>query len=301
MSSEQESPFKAGFISIIGKPNVGKSTLLNELLGQKIAPVSRKPQTTRENIHGILTGKRHQLVFIDTPGIHQPKDALGQAMVQEAKSTFQGADVIYFMVDPVVGDEESERILLGLQSFKGAAFLVVNKIDKLEDKQHILPVVDHYQKLFSFKEFIPVSALKRIQMDVLLTVTKRYLPERPAYFPEDMLSDRPVRDIVKELIREKVVRYTSQEIPYVTAVRVESMEEKRADLTSIQATIFVDKESQKGILVGKGGEKIKQLGKAARLDLERFLGKRVYLELWVKVLPGWKNDPGRLRDFGYDI
>lgn len=299
MSSDQESQFKSGFISIIGKPNVGKSTLLNQLLGQKIAPVSRKPQTTRESIHGIRNDRSSQLVFIDTPGMHEPKDALGKIMVQEAKKTFQGADVIYFMVEPKPEDEESEKILRELEGVEGAVFLLVNKIDTLEDKQLILPVVDRYQKLFPFKEFIPISALDRVQLDVLLSVTKRYLPVRPAYFPDDMISDRPVRDIVKELVREKVVRFTSQEIPYVTAVRIESMDERRSDLTSIQATIFVEKESQKGILVGKGGAKIKQLGQSARIDLEKLLGRKVYLELWVKVMPGWKNDPSRLADFGY--
>ncbi|HNV85934.1 MAG TPA: GTPase Era [Candidatus Omnitrophota bacterium] len=297
--SEGPAAFRSGFISIVGKPNVGKSTLLNHLLGEKIAPVSKKPQTTREVIHGIRTDETSQIIFIDTPGMHKPKDALGELMVQEIKRTLGEADIIYFVVEPQPKDEESERFLGLLKDFRGSVFLLINKVDELEDKSRMLPVIDHYQRLFEFKEFVPISALRKIALDTLLEVTRKYLPVHPPYFPADMISDRPIRDIVKELIREKVVRFTGEEIPYVTAVSVEEMSERDDGLIEIHANIFVDKESQKGILIGKGGTKIKQIGQAARQDLERFLGGHVYLDLRVKVLPGWKNDPSRLKDFGY--
>jgi len=297
--SEGQKEFRAGFVSIVGKPNVGKSTLLNHLLGEKIAPVSKKPQTTREVIRGIRTDGISQVVFIDTPGMHKPKDALGEIMVQEVKRTLGEADVVYFVVEPQAQDEASERFLESLRGFPNSVFLVINKVDELEDKSLILPVIDHFQKLFDFKEIVPVSALRKIALDTLLEVTRKYLPVHPSYFPADMISDRPIRDILKELIREKVVRFTGEEIPYVTAVYVEDLSERSDGLVEIHADIFVDKESQKGMLIGRGGTKVKQIGQAARQDLERFLGKHVYLDLRVKVLPGWKNDPSRLKDFGY--
>ncbi len=299
MAKSKPLTFKSGFISIIGKPNVGKSTLLNCLLERKIAPVSKKPQTTRQIIHGIRTDAGSQLIFVDTPGIHQPKDTLGKIMVASAKKAFGEADLVYFLTEACLPDSNDERILEAIRYYRGPVFLVLNKIDLLKDKQEMLPVIGSYQERYSFKETIPISALREIQCDVLVKKTKEYLPEGPQYFPPDMVSDQPVSEIVKEFIREKVVRFTGEEIPYVTAVVVDEMKTRENGLIEIHATIVVDKNSQKGILIGKGGSKLKQIGQAARQDLEIFFGKKIYLALWVKVMAGWKNDLNHLRKLGY--
>lgn len=295
----EKDSFKSGFVSIIGKPNVGKSTLLNHLLNRKIAPVSKKPETTRLRLHGIRTDRDSQIIFVDTPGIHSARDPLGRALVATAKKAFGEADLIYFLAEPMPSDEASQGILDDLKNFKGPVFLVLNKVDLLKEKQDMLPIMDWYQKRFVFKELIPISALKGTQCDVLLAKTKEYLPVGPAYFPADMVCDQPVSDIVRELIREKVMRFTGEEIPYATAVAVDEIKERSQDLVMIRATVFVEKDSQKKILIGKGGSKMKEIGRAARGELERFLFKRVYLDLWVKVLPGWKKNPDRLKRLGY--
>lgn len=292
--------FRSGFVAIVGKPNVGKSTLVNYLLGRKIAPVSRKPQTTRQVIHGIRSEDDSQMIFVDTPGIHQPADPLGKLMVATAKKSFGSADLVYFMVEPRIPDADDERVLKAIESYQGPVFLLVNKVDLLEDKQRMLPVIDAYQKQFPFKEIIPISALRGVQCDVLIEKTKEFLPDGPRYFPEDMITSEPVSEVVKELVREKVVRFTGEEIPYVTAVTLDEMKTRQDGLVEIRATVIVDKESQKGILIGKGGSKMKQIGQAARRSLELFLNHKVYLGLWVKVVPGWKKDPRRLRQFGYE-
>ncbi len=301
MAEKKVLVFKSGFVSIIGKPNVGKSTLLNQLLGRKLAPVSKKPQTTRQTIHGIRTDHDSQMIFVDTPGFHKPKDPLGRVMVAAARKAFGEADLIYLLVDPKSPDQEDENILNHLGRHKGPVFLVLNKVDLLQDKQMMLPVMDCYQKKFTFKELVPISALHGIQCDVLIGKTKEYLPEGPQYFPADMVSDQPEPEIVKELIREKVVRFTGEEIPYVTAVVVDDFKTRENGLLEIRATVVVDKESQKGILIGKGGGKMKQIGQAARQDLERFFGRKVYLNLWVKVITGWRKDPARLKQLGYEV
>lgn len=293
--------FKCGFIAIIGKTNAGKSTLLNKILAKKIAPVSKKAQTTRQVIYGIRNDPDTQMIFVDTPGFHAPKDVLGTIMIRELKQSFTEADLVFFLVDPKAPDRENRQMIDELSVFKGPVFLVLNKIDLFRDKQEMLPILEEYQKLFAFKELIPVSAEKELQLDVLLEMAKKYLPEGPPCFPEDMISNRSSLEIIKELIREKVVRFTGQEIPYVTDLKVDQFEYDEAkQMFFIKATIFVDKDSQKGIVIGKQGEKLKQIGQDARLEVEQFLGKKVYLGLWVKVLKGWKNDPSRLRDLGYD-
>lgn len=300
MIKEKKSEFKSGFVAIVGRPNVGKSTLLNRLLGKKLAPVSRKPQTTRQVIHGIRTGENSQLIFVDTPGLHRPRDPLGKIMMASAKKAFGEADVVLFMIEPRMPDGEDEKILSEIVDFRGPVILVINKVDHLGDKQEMLPVMDWYQKKFAFKEIIPISALHGIQCDLLIKKAEEYLSAGPQYFPAEMVTDQPLAEVVKEFIREKVIRFTGEEIPYVTAVMVDEMKTRHDGLRMIRATIVVEKESQKGILIGKGGAKMKQIGQAARQDLEKFFNQKIYLDLWVKVMEGWKQDPARLKRLGYE-
>ncbi len=300
MANKKKSEFKSGFVSIMGRPNVGKSTLLNQLLGKKLAPVSRKPQTTRQVIRGIRTDENSQMVFLDTPGLHRPKDPLGKIMVASARKVLGEADLVFFLIEPRMPGEEDEEILKEIKNFQGPVILTVNKVDQLGDKQEMLPVMDWYQKQSAFREIIPISALHGIQCDLLLEKAKEHLPAGPQHFPADMVTDQPVAEVVKEFIREKVIRFTGEEIPYVTAVMVEEMKTRPDGLLMIRATVVVEKESQKGILIGKGGAKMKQIGQAARQDLERFFNKKIYLDLWVKVMEGWKKDPARLKRLGYE-
>lgn len=285
----------SGFVAILGKPNVGKSTLLNRLTETKLAAVSSKPQTTRQVIRGILTERRGQAVFLDTPGFHKPKDSLGRFMVDEAAKTFVEADLFYWLAEPRVPRIEDFEFLKGLSG--KSVFCLVNKIDSVS-KPELLPVLDEYGKKFLFKEVIPISALKGDQIDLLLRKTFEYLPEHEPYFPADMTSDQPERFICAEMIREKIFRFTGEEVPYSAAVVMEDFKEEQS-IIRIHATVFVEKDSQKGILVGAGGKRMKQIGRAAREDLEIFLGKKVYLELWVKTLKNWKKDSRYLKQLGF--
>lgn len=293
---------KSGFVSILGKPNVGKSTLINRLIGSKLAAVSKKPQTTRQVIRGIVTEKRGQIVFLDTPGFHEPRDPLGRFMMREASKTFFDADLIYWLVEPEV-PKDTDLVLL--EQFKKQmpkekskpVFCLVNKLDSVSRLQ-ILPVLDAYQKQFPFHEMIPISALNGDQVDVLLERTFSYLPEHEPYFPEDLTSDQTERFIASELIREKIFRYTGEEIPYATVVQIEQFKEEEK-IIRISAVIFTEKESQKAILIGAKGQKMKQMGQAARKDLETFFGKKVFLEMWVKTLKNWKKDERSLRQLGF--
>ncbi len=293
---------KSGFVSILGRPNVGKSTLINRLLGSKLAAVSKKPQTTRQVIRGIVTEPRGQIVFLDTPGFHEPKDQLGRFMMREASKTFFDADVIYWLVEPEV-PKDKDFVLFDQfkkQTAQGKpkpVFCLVNKIDSVSRLQ-ILPVLDAYQKQFPFQEMIPISALNGDQVDVLLEKTFSYLPEHEPYFPADLASDQTERFIASELIREKIYRYTGEEIPYATAVQIEQFKDEEK-IVRINAVVFTEKESQKAILIGAKGEKMKQIGQAARKDLETFFGKKVFLELWVKTLKNWKKDERSLRKLGF--
>ncbi len=293
---------KSGFVSILGRPNVGKSTLINRLLGSKLAAVSKKPQTTRQVIRGIVTEPRGQIVFLDTPGFHEPKDQLGRFMMREASKTFFDADVIYWLVEPEV-PKDKDFVLFDQfkkQTAQGKpkpVFCLVNKIDSVSRLQ-ILPVLDAYQKQFPFHEMIPISALNGDQVDVLLEKTFSYLPEHEPYFPADLASDQTERFIASELIREKIYRYTGEEIPYATAVQIEQFKDEEK-IVRINAVVFTEKESQKAILIGAKGEKMKQIGQAARKDLETFFGKKVFLELWVKTLKNWKKDERSLRKLGF--
>jgi len=297
------SPMKSGFVSILGKPNVGKSTLLNRLVGSKLAAVSKKPQTTRQIIRGILTEPKGQIVFLDTPGFHKPKDHLGRFMMREATKTFLDADLLYWMTEPETPTASDFEFLnqlreRGFGSDTGKpVFCLVNKVDSIS-KPVLLPVLDQYQKGFPFREIIPISALKGDQVDLLLEKTFDSMPEHEPYFPADMASDQTERFVAAEMIREKIFRFTGEEIPYSTVVQIEEFKEEGA-LIRIHATIFTEKDSQKAILIGAKGQKMKQIGQAAREDLEQFLSKKVYLELWVKTLKNWKKDDEQLRRLGF--
>lgn len=289
---------RSGFVAIIGRPNVGKSTLLNLLTGEKIAGVSPKPQTTRDRIRGILSTPKGQIVFVDTPGMHEPKDLLGKRMMHEAAQSLEDADLVYWMVLPEPPHPFEEEILKMLGELKTPVFLVVNQVDRFS-KGAILPVIDYYQKAFPFLEFLPISAKTGEQTTLLLEKTFEILPEQEPFFPEDIVSDQNERFIAAEMIREKLFLHTAEEIPYSTAVVIETFREESERLVRIEASILVEKDSQKGIVIGKKGEKLKQIGTEARRDLERFLGRQVFLQLWVKTALHWKRDPAALKRLGY--
>jgi len=290
--------FKSGFISIAGKPNVGKSTLLNAFLGQKIAAVSPKPQTTRAQITGVVTNENSQLIFVDTPGIHNPKNKLGQFMVNEAYQGVDGADVVLYLVaaDKCNVDNEIEII----KKIKCEnIILVINKTDAVE-KETILPLISQLNEVKDFKEIVPISAMKKDGVDNLMDIIESYLPEGPQFFPEDTLTDQPEKQICAEFIREKLMRNLNSEIPYGTAVIIEKMKyDEVKDLTSIEAIIYCERDSHKAIIIGKKGEMLKKVGTSARYDIQKFTGGKVYLNLWVKVKENWRNSEATLKNFGY--
>ncbi|MFZ5802699.1 MAG: GTPase Era [Candidatus Omnitrophota bacterium] len=288
---------RAGFVAIVGEPNVGKSTLLNAMLGEKLAPVSRRPQTTRGVVRGILTGKTSQIVFLDTPGHHRPYDRLGEWMQQEIEKALESADLVYWMVFPRLPSEADRKIAGLLGRSEKPVFLVVNQIDRVS-KPELLPVLEAFAKLGSFREMIPVSAERREQIPLLLRKTEECLPAGEFLYPPDDISDQQQRFFVQELIREKIFRFTGQEVPHASGVLLEHFKDRSERLVDIRATIVVEKDSQKAILIGKGGEKMKQIGREARQSIEKFLGKKVFLELWVKAVPGWRKDPKMLKAMG---
>ncbi|MBQ6448019.1 GTPase Era [Cytobacillus oceanisediminis] len=290
---------KSGFISIIGRPNVGKSTFLNRVIGQKIAIMSDKPQTTRNKVQGVLTTDDAQLIFIDTPGIHKPKHRLGDFMMKVAQNTLKEVDLILFMVNAEEGFGKGEEFILEkFQTVKTPIFLVINKIDTIHPDQ-LFTIIESYKEKYPFKEIIPISALEGNNVETLLTQIKKYLPEGPQYYPADQVTDHPERFIVSELIREKALHLTREEIPHSLAVVMEKMERKSNDVINVMATIIVERDSQKGIIIGKQGSMLKEIGKRARIDIENLLGNKVYLELWVKVQKDWRNKMTQLRDFGF--
>jgi len=295
----KKSVFKSGFVTIIGRPNAGKSTLMNALLGEKIAITSDKPQTTRNKVTGILNEPGVQVVFLDTPGIHRPKGLLNEYMVKAAKEACKEVDLIIFMVEanskPGPMEEEIVELLKGL---KTKTFLVINKIDLVE-KPNILPVIEKYASMYGFDEVIPVSSLKGENLDDLKATIIKSMPAGPQYFPEDELSDQPERFIVAEIIREKIFRMTKDEVPYSTAVLVEDMKDK-GDIIYTRADIYVEKDSHKGIIIGAKGQMLKSIGQAARKDIEALLGTKVFLELFVKVKKDWREKPGILKEMGYN-
>ena len=290
--------YRSGFVSIVGKPNVGKSTLLNRLVGERLSAVSRKPQTTRGVIRGILTTKQGQAVFLDTPGLHKPRDPLGSWMVGEIQQSIVDSDLVYWMVFPESPQPEDEKLTSKFKETKKPLFLLINQVDCVP-KPKVLPVIDSYRKIYPFREIIPISALQGDNIPILVRETFEALPENPPYFPEELLTDQSERTIVSEMIREKIFRFTGEEIPYSSAVEIEEFKERSERLVAIKATIVVEKDSQKAILIGKGGAKIKQIGQEARMEIERFLDKKVFLELWVKTLKNWKKDPEALRRLGF--
>lgn len=293
--------FQSGFISLIGRPNVGKSTLMNLFVGEKISIISSKPQTTRNRIRSILTGDHYQMVFIDTPGIHNAKSKLGDYMVKTAEASLREVDIALFLVEPLRKIPEGDlRIIQTLNQIGAPVFLVVNKIDTIE-KSRLLGVIDAYQSLYDFKEIVPVSALKAENTELLRQTMLKYLPEGPKYFPEDMITDQPERQIIAELIREKALRLLQDEIPHGIAVDILSMK-KRAnkELVDVEATIYCEKDSHKGMIIGKQGAMLKKIGSLARADIENLLGSPIYLQLWVKVKKDWRDNDFLLKSFGYD-
>lgn len=300
--TETSRGFKSGFVALVGRPNVGKSTLLNALIGEKIAIIAEKPQTTRSRIPGILTSADAQIIFLDTPGIHKPKHKLGEYMVKVAENTLREADLILFLVDVTAPPGRGDRYIADyFAEVATPVYLVLNKIDLLPSRE--LPAVrEQYENLRSFAEVIPVSALTGENLPLLLEKIKLRLPEGPKYYPEEMITDQPERFIVAELIREKVLHLTREEVPHAIAVEVEEMtERKEKNLVLIRSNIYVERDSQKGILIGQGGRMLKEIGRLARLDIEHLLGSRVFLELWVKVKKEWRDSVGALHEFGYNV
>lgn len=291
--------FKSGFVTLIGRPNVGKSTLMNRLIGQKIAITSNKPQTTRNRIQTVLTLEEGQIVFLDTPGIHKAKNKLGNYMVNVAERTLEGVDVVLWLVEPTDFIGAGERHIIGqLKKIKTPIILVINKTDTVK-KEAILAFIDTYRKEMDFQEIVPVSALKGDNTDELVKCILKYLPYGQAFYDEDTVTDQPMRQIVAELIREKALRLLEEEIPHGIAVSIESMKTK-GKICHIDANIFCERESHKGIVIGKGGAMLKKIGSAARPEIEDLLEMQVNLQLWVKVKKDWRDSDFLLKNFGYN-
>ncbi len=290
--------FKSGFVSIIGKPNVGKSTLLNTIVGEKIAIISNKPQTTRNKILAILTTDDCQIVFNDTPGIHRPRTKLSEFMVQTANDSMKEMDLVLFVVDATTPTSETEReIAQNLKLLGVPAILVINKVD-LVKKDTILPIIADFSSLHSFEAIIPVSAMKNDGVDMLISEIKQYMIEGPAFFPEDMITDQPEKQLAAEIIREKILWLLDKEVPHGVAIEIEKMNDGKGTC-KILASIYCEKASHKGIIIGKGGNVLKKVGQMARYDIEKMLGRKVYLELFVKVKSDWRNNNYLLKNFGY--
>src|SRR5574342_8707 len=299
-SNQSNQSHRSGFISIIGRPNVGKSTLLNRVIGQKIAIMSDKPQTTRNKIQGVLSLSDSQMIFIDTPGIHKPKHKLGDFMMKVAVNTLKEVDLVLFMVNAEEGFGRGEEFILEkFQTVNTPIFLVINKIDQIHPDD-LLPIIQSYQEKYPFKEIVPISALEGNNVERLLEQIKSFLPEGPQYYPADQVTDHPERFIITELIREKALHLTREEIPHSLAVVLDKMERKEGkDIIHVMATVIVERDSQKGIIIGKQGSMLKEIGKRARVDIENLLGSKVFLELWVKVQKDWRNKMSHLRDYGF--
>lgn len=298
MIDEELKDFRSGYVSIIGRPNVGKSTLLNSILDEKVAIVTTKPQTTRNRIIGIKTLPKAQIIFIDTPGIHKPRHKLGETMVRTALEALSAVDIILFMVEPHYPEKEDLSIFEMLKKVRSSVFLLINKIDTLK-KADLLPLIDHFKNLYSFHEIIPVSALTCDGVSLLMERIFTYLPYGPKYYPDEYITDQLERFMVSEIIREKVMEMTEEEVPYSVAVEITEWKEREDGLISISGNIYVEREGQKGIIIGKRGAMLKSIGSAARIDIEKLLTTKVFLELWVKVKKDWRNDKTTLRELGY--
>jgi len=283
-------PFKSGFVSIIGRPNAGKSTLLNALVGQKVAIVANQPQTTRTSIQGVVTTPESQIVFLDTPGIHKADSALNKRLMDAVRAALEERDLLLFVADASGNFEEEDRSALSLLGKSGTpALLILNKIDLLKDKPVLLPLIEKYKSVYEFADYIPISAARGTGLDELRQAVTERLPEGPAYFPEDYVTDQPERFLAAELIREKVLHATRQEVPHSVGVTVDQWEETPR-LTRIFATIRVERDGQKGIVIGAGGAMLKKIGTLARQEMERIFGVKVYLDLHVRVQPGWREN-----------
>lgn len=290
---------KSGFISIIGRPNVGKSTLLNAILGEKVAITTQKPQTTRNTIRGIYTDDDAQLVFLDTPGIHKPKNKLGEYMTGSAINTFKEVDAILFLVDDSIKKGPGDKYITELlKATEAPKFLLINKIDKIEADEY-KTIYDEYEELNLFDKIIGVSAIQNKNVDVVVQNLKNIVPDGPMYFPKEMSTDQPERFLVSEILREKVLLYLEDEVPHGVAVEIESFKDEK-DITKISAVIYCEKKSHKGIIIGKGGRKLKGIGSSARKEIEAILGNKVFLQIWVKVKENWRDSDFALSNFGYN-
>lgn len=298
MNIENLKDYRSGYVSIIGRPNVGKSTLLNSILGEKIAIVTPKPQTTRNRIIGVKTIPDAQIIFIDTPGIHRPRHKLGETMIKTAMEALNEVDVVLFMVEPHVPKKEDAAAIDLLKKLQSPVMLLINKIDTIK-KNELLPIIDHFKNLYQFNEIIPISAIKQDGISLLLKRICDYLPIGPMYYPDDLITDQLERFMVSEIIREKIMDSTEEELPYSVAVDVNKWHERDDGLISISCNIYVEREGQKAIIIGKRGEKLKSIGSTARADIEKLLNTKVFLELWVKVKKNWRNDNQLLRELGY--
>lgn len=298
-SSATQTKFRSGLAALIGRPNAGKSTLLNRLVGEKIAAVSNKPQTTRHKIKGVVTRDAGQIVFVDTPGIHKPGYLLNRRMMSAVEDALLSVDIVVLVRDASVSTGNGDRFVLEMvKRSSRPAILALNKIDKIADKKSILPLIEFYSGEHNFSEIVPVSALKEKDLDVLTNSIIRHLPEGEPIFDEDDLTDQPMRTLAAEMVREKILQTTGEEIPFVTGVVTEHWDESDPSVVQIYCAIYVEKDSQKPIIIGKCGQKIKEIGTAARADIEKLLGRHVNLKLFVKVVENWRNKGGKLNEMG---
>ena len=301
MANTDTKEFKSGFVTLIGRPNVGKSTLMNHLIGQKIAITSEKPQTTRNRIQTVYTDERGQIIFLDTPGIHRAKNKLGEYMVNVAENTLKEVDVILWLVEPTTFIGAGERhIAEQLSKIKTPVILVINKIDTVKSKEEILTFIAAYKDILNFAEIIPVSALKEMNIEDVKSSIFKYLPAGPQFYDEDTVTDQPMRQIAAELIREKALRMLDDEIPHGIAVVIDQMKERPNGIIDVDATIVCERDSHKGIIIGKGGSMLKRIGTAARMEIENLMDTKVNLKLWVKVRREWRDSDMYMKNYGYN-
>ena len=301
MANTDTTEFKSGFVTLIGRPNVGKSTLMNPLIGQKIAITSEKPQTTRNRIQTVYTDERGQIIFLDTPGIHKAKNKLGEYMVNVAENTLKEVDVILWLVEPTTFIGAGERhIAEQLSKIKTPVILVINKIDTVKSKEEILTFIAAYKDILNFAEIIPVSALKEMNIEDVKSSIFKYLPAGPQFYDEDTVTDQPMRQIAAELIREKALRMLDDEIPHGIAVVIDQMKERPNGIIDVDATIVCERDSHKGIIIGKGGSMLKRIGTAARMEIENLMDTKVNLKLWVKVRREWRDSDMYMKNYGYN-